>query len=197
MCVLTNKEKEIARKEESSSSSVKEIRTSRPDALLKNQSIFSRLTYSWPNPLLSVGKQKVLEEIDLPDLCEEDTSAFNLSLMERLSNGYGKSKKGNLHKAIVLDFIKSVWFIQPQYALESAAKIVQAIALGKLIDTFRNQDGDEVNSEEGFIWAAVLVCCGMVLLVTHHQIFFFGWRRGMQYRVAGKFRGHSKNNFET
>lgn len=171
MCLLEQKCKE-------SSSS----KNTRPAALLDNQSLFSRITYSWPNSLLRLGLQKVLEEKDLPELSEEDTSAFNLDLMVRLCSSCNAG--GSLQKALVFDFIKSVWFIQPQYAIESAAKIVQAISLGRLIDTFRN-DG-LVNKEEGFIWASILVACGLIMLVTHHQIFFFGWRRGMQYRVAGK-----------
>ena len=100
----------------------------RPAPLLEGVSLLSNITYSWAEPLLELGKSKILAEEDLAELSGQDKSAFNLDFMQNLYNESkknGKNTKNYLHRALVLDFIKSVWFIQPQYVIESAAKIIQ------------------------------------------------------------------------
>ena len=157
----------------------------RAEPLLQNQSWFRRITFQWPSTLLRLGKEKVLEEEDLPSLSVEDTSSHNLKFMLNLMNKAPKNDgnaKGlnHLHWELLRNFIKSVWFVQPQYFIESCAKITQSIALGRLINAF----SDDELADEGFLWASVLTICGLTLLITHHQIFFYGWR----YVVTAQLR---------
>uniref|UniRef100_A0A7S2L9K9 ATP-dependent transporter ycf16 n=1 Tax=Leptocylindrus danicus TaxID=163516 RepID=A0A7S2L9K9_9STRA len=158
----------------------------RPPNLLEGQSIISKSLFSWPWPLLKLGQSKILNEDDLPSLSKEDTSDFNLEFMEKLYAQSMDEKGGDkfsLHRALLWDFIKSVWWVQPIYGLESACKILQAVALGKLIDTFSKLDDPTEDPEDGYVWAGVLVACGFVIL-QHHHIYLHVWRRGMQYRTA-------------
>ena len=63
--------------------------------------------------------------------------------------------------------------------LSSTAKLMQAVALGFLLETFE----ETVPTNQGYVWAAVLVVCGAVILFEHHHVFFITWRKGMQYRI--------------
>lgn len=169
----------------SAATSPKSGGASRPPSLYDNQPFLRKMLFSWPWPLLKLGRTKTLQEEDLPALCNDDTSEFNLEFMEKFCKECTDDNTGEmkLHRALLWNFIKSVWWIQPQFAMESGCKIGQAIALGKLIDTFSQTD-PTVNPRDGYIWAGVLVACGAIILQTHHHIYFYAWRRGMQYRVA-------------
>ena len=47
------------------------------------QSLYSRATFSWLNPMLKQGSKRPLEEADLPELAGEDSSSLSASLFER------------------------------------------------------------------------------------------------------------------
>jgi ATP-binding cassette subfamily C (CFTR/MRP) protein 4 len=55
--------------------------------------------------------------------------------------------------------------------------VVQAIALGLLIESFET-------GRNGYLWAGVLVFCGLIMLIEHHHVFMFTWHKGMQLRTA-------------
>jgi ATP-binding cassette subfamily C (CFTR/MRP) protein 4 len=57
---------------------------------------------------------------------------------------------------------------------------VQALALGYLLQSFEVTDG----GGKGYLWAGILVLSGFVVLMEHHHVFFWTWRRGMQYRIS-------------
>ena len=71
----------------------------------------------------------------------------------------------------------------------SVAKLAQAVALGYLLETFdtKNQE-DELstnnNTYDGYLWASILVISGVIILLEHHHVFFWTWRKGMQYRTS-------------
>jgi ABC-type multidrug transport system fused ATPase/permease subunit len=116
--------------------------------------------------------------------------------------------KPSLRRALVRDFFVSTWFVQPLMMIASAAKIVQAVALGNLIEYFEHAsssstsssnaasaaqdegEGDSLiveepySSTDGYFWATVLVFCGLFVLFEHHHVFFWTWRKGMQIRIA-------------
>lgn len=108
-----------------------------------------------------------------------------------------KSAYPSLHRAIITDYMKTMWYIQPFMGLSSTAKLVQALALGYLLQTFEVDDTDaeytnsltyEETSNDirgtGYLWAGVLVLSGFIVLMEHHHVFFWTWRKGMQYRIS-------------
>lgn len=145
-------------------------------------------------------------ESDLPDCLKADSSEENFrrfqdmweaekqraaKVMEQHIMKQKKSKKRNkkaiprtaypsLHRALVRDFMSTLWFVQPFMCASSTARLVQALALGYLLQSFEvaNDNGD------GYLWAGVLVLSGFVVLMEHHHVFFWTWRRGMQYRIS-------------
>jgi len=135
--------------------------------------------------------QRTLEESDLPDIPLADTSAYNLRIITdmwnremELAQQRAVKRKGtaapSLHRAFVMDFLRTVWYVQPLMFCSSTAKLMQAVALGLLLETFEATQP----TNQGYIWAAVLVVCGAVILFEHHHVFFITWRKAMQYRIA-------------
>ena len=152
----------------------------RPPNLMANASIISRLLFYWPFPLLKLGLERPLENLDLPEILENDTSDFNRHSFDAL---WAEEKarcpeNPSLHRAFLRDYLKGIWYVQPLFMAAMTAKIVQAVGLGFLIESFETGNG------EGYKWAAVLVVSGLVILFEHHHVFFVTWRKGMQLRIS-------------
>ena len=77
--------------------------------------------------------------------------------------------------------MRSTLYIQTVLVLESAAHVLQALALGGLIRYF-SSSGSPASS--GFLWATAVVGCSVYVLFAHHIYFFATWRIGMQYKNA-------------
>mmetsp|Transcript_876 Transcript_876/g.1744 ORF Transcript_876/g.1744 Transcript_876/m.1744 type:complete len:1390 (+) Transcript_876:165-4334(+) len=164
-------------------------RPTRPPHPYNNASLFSKIFFLWPYPLLQLGMQRPLTDGDLPNVAQVDASQRNLKYIQRLWRDEQErhGDKSDLRRALFRDFMKTLWFIQPFMGAAALAKIIQAVCLGNLIEFFEENDDKEnstVNPNEGYLWAMGLVLCGSVTLFEHHHVFFYGWRKAMQYRVA-------------
>jgi len=60
------------------------------------------------------------------------------------------------------------------------ARVAQSVALGLLIQYF----SEGTNHIEGYLWAFVLVFCGIVTLFEHHHSFMATWRKGLQLKTG-------------
>ena len=156
-----------------------------PPNMMSNASWFSRLIFYWPYPLLKKGLDGPLSARMLPEILTADTSNYNRDYFEKL---WEKEKnrchnaqhlKPSLHRAMLIDFFTSIWYVQPLMLAAAVAKIVQAVFLGYLIESFENPSGNN-----GYIFAGAIVVCGLVILFEHHHVFFITWRKGMQLRVS-------------
>lgn len=172
-----------------------------PPNMMSNASWFSRLIFYWPYPLLKKGLDGPLSARMLPEILTADTSNYNRDYFEKLweteknrchhnnaQQGQNQSKNKNqrqqhlkpsLHRAMLIDFFTSIWYVQPLMLAAAVAKIVQAVFLGYLIESFENPSGNN-----GYIFAGAIVLCGLVILFEHHHVFFITWRKGMQLRVS-------------
>jgi len=148
-----------------------------------------------------------IEECDLPDCLKADSSEENFrqfqdmweaekrraaKVMAQHITKQKRNKNGNnkavprtaypsLHRALVRDFMSTLWFVQPFMCASSTARLVQALALGYLLQSFEVAND---NGGDGYLWAGILVLSGFVVLMEHHHVFFWTWRRGMQYRIS-------------
>jgi ATP-binding cassette subfamily C (CFTR/MRP) protein 4 len=157
-----------------------QVPSKRSENAMGAASFLSRLFFYWPYPLLELGLERPLDESDLPDILEDDTSNFNRNYFDKMwaDEKARNPKKPSLHRAFLKDFFRSIWYVQPLIMLADTAKIVQAIALGLLIESFETGDG------KGYRWASLLVAAGVVILFEHHHVFFITWRKGMQMRTS-------------
>mmetsp|Transcript_4521 Transcript_4521/g.10242 ORF Transcript_4521/g.10242 Transcript_4521/m.10242 type:complete len:1111 (+) Transcript_4521:249-3581(+) len=191
------------------------LQQQRPVHPFLQASCLSKLLFIWPYHLMNNKKNRVhtdsdnnngnaraaIEESDLPDVLEDDTSEANLHRFQEMWDAeiqraakvkeyhltHHKKQKPlpkaaypSLHRAIVKDFLRTMWYVQPCMAAATAAKLTQALALGYLLQTFEVEDA----GRDGYMWAGVLVLSGFVVLMEHHQVFFWTWRKGMQYRIS-------------
>jgi len=156
-------------------------KTSRPPNMMENASLFSRLVFMWPYPLLRLGLTRPLEESDLPEIMKCDSSKYNSDYFDKIwKDEQGRNPQNpSLHRAFARDFFLSLWPIQFFMAMAAVAKIVQAIVLGLLIESFETG-----NASDGYKWASVLVVSGLLILFEHHHVFLVTWRKGMQLRVS-------------
>lgn len=175
----------------------------RPVNAMAGASWWSRIFFYWPYPLLKLGLERPLVETDIPAILPVDTSRYNREYLceiwereqercFRLNNEHNnkinatngdpqpspKYERPSLHRAILKDFFRSIWYVQPVMFVAAVAKIVQAIYLGNLIECF---DG---GTENGYTYAGIIVMCGVFILFEHHHLFFITWRKGMQLRVS-------------
>ncbi|KAG7350940.1 multidrug ABC transporter permease/ATPase [Nitzschia inconspicua] len=152
----------------------------RPPNMMASASRISRLLFKWPYPLLKLGLERPLEDSDLPEILRQDTSRYNREYLQALWQRERERNPRNpsLHRAMLIDFFRSIWYVQPLLAAAATAKIVQAVVLGRLIETFETDD------DRGYLWAGLLVACGVVILFEHHHVFFVTWRKGMQLRIS-------------
>jgi len=168
---------------------------SRPRNTYTDASWMSKMFFAWPQKLLENGMRSTIEEWDLPSLMDEETSARNREIFESiwkdeidrveaikarlpLHSKNRQTLRPSLRRAVIKEFFRSTWIVQPLMCAASAARIVMAVALGNLIQSFIDK------SKEGYFWAGVLVFCNTVVLFEHHHVFFITWRKGMQFRIA-------------
>jgi len=166
--------------------------TRRPDPLL-SASILSRLLFTWAYPLLKLGAQRPLEEIDLNDLNNLETSAFNRKKIEDMWQKEKMTKRKNLGRALFWDYLQSTRWAQVLLVINMTARIVQALALGLLMEQFGRFDSaddsegkDAVSSRsmQGYLYAGLLVVCGLIAFLSKQQQFFETYRKGIQLRVG-------------
>jgi hypothetical protein len=183
-----NMEEEVA----SISSTVQDHRPPHPYA---NASLISKLFFSWPYSLM--GKKtascRVIQESDLPDVLDSDTSEANLRKFQALweqekaraskvndktpRNGSAfeatpKAVYPSLARAIKNNFLFSLWFVQLSMFVNAVGKMAQALSLGFLLQSLESQNG------AGYCFAGILVLSGFVVLVSHHHCWWWTTQTG-------------------
>lgn len=167
----------------------------RPQNNFEHSGWISKLFFTWPQDLLAKGILETIEEKDLPSLMKSESSDERRVAFEKLwkeeiqriedlkeklpPNSQERAKlRPKLYRALIKDFFKRTWIVQPLMALSSAARIAMSLALGYLIQSFIDK------SKDGYYWAAILVFCNAIVLFEHHHVFFITWRYGMQARIG-------------
>ncbi|KAL7564370.1 hypothetical protein ACA910_001519 [Epithemia clementina (nom. ined.)] len=121
------------------------------------------------------------EHQDINDDCNKNNQKKNNNFT---SHCFVQHPSSSLRRALLIDYFTSeTWILQPLIVTAFVAKVVQAVCLGFLINTFENTDGKQQNGE-GYYWATGIVTSGLVILLEFHTYAFTSWRKGMQYRIA-------------
>jgi ATP-binding cassette subfamily C (CFTR/MRP) protein 4 len=153
----------------------------RPPNPLLHASFLSKMFFTWPYPILKLGLARPLEEKDLANVAEVDSSLYNLRHFNRIWAEEQRIRPENpsLARALLKDFHHSTWhYVQPLLFMGYTARVIQAVVLGKLIESF------EGGNDLGYRWAGIIVVCGVIILFQCHHPFQITWRKGMQIRIA-------------
>ena len=146
----------------------------RPPNTFSSASLLSRLFFLWPYDLIRKGLDSPIEECDLPDVLPEDSSKYNLDIIEKVwekekercrrkSETSQVELRPNLHRALLLHYINTMWDSQVLAGLVCFAQIGQAVTLGYLIQTFSSSTSTAIDSASGYIYASVLVAFALVM----------------------------------
>ena len=172
----------------------------RPPNPYANANLLSKLLFAWPKKLTDT-ESSVITESDLPDVLQAESSEENLRNFNKMwndekaraakamkeyntqkdqsdSNGVPKSATPSLAYAIRRDFLSSSLIVQVTHFVIAIGKLAQALALGKLLQSF------EVQDDKGYLWALLLVLSGLICLIGPHHILWFTTLKGMQYRTG-------------
>ena len=159
---------------------------------LENASPLSRLLFLWTPALFGPRGGDEIREHDLPEIvAKKDGSEANLrhfqalwneeksrasrALANRKANEGGgatwsskKSVSPSLKDALSSDWVRNSKLVQPFLFLSSASKLLQALSLGLLLQSFED---DENDGQKCYFWAGLLVLSSLLLVLSHHQVF--------------------------
>lgn len=144
------------------------------------------ITFSWLNPLFSMGINKPLEQNEIPDVDIKDSAEF-VSLafdqnLKQIREKDGLTKNPSIYKAIYL-FIRKKAAINALFAVISAG----ASYVGPyLIDDFVNFLAAKKtrNLESGYLLALAFLCAKMVETIAQRQWIFGARQLGLRLRAA-------------
>ncbi|GMJ00772.1 ATP-binding cassette C9, multidrug resistance-associated protein 9 [Hibiscus trionum] len=143
------------------------------------------ITFSWLNPLFSVGIKKPLEEDDIPDVDVKDSAEFaSFAFYQNLKQVREKDGSTNpsIYKAIFL-FIRHKAAINAMFAVVSAG----ASYIGPyLIDDFVNFLAEKKNRDikSGYVLALAFLGAKMVETIAQRQWIFGARQLGLRLRAA-------------
>ncbi|XP_052827296.1 ATP-binding cassette sub-family C member 4 isoform X1 [Octopus bimaculoides] len=156
-----------------------------PNPMMKANFI-SKLFYWWLNPLLSLGYKKTLNQEDLFNVLNDDSSDI---LRERLTSEWEKemlklkhSGKPSLSWAIFRTVYKKYFLWLCVVSLDEFSKVIQPLLLGKLVSYFT--PNSQMTTQQAYLYGMGVVICVLLGCLTNHIFFFNVQRLGMQIRIA-------------
>ncbi|KAJ3272398.1 hypothetical protein HDV01_005581 [Terramyces sp. JEL0728] len=139
-------------------------------------SLYSQLTFSYVNELISRGTKKPLEIMDFPSIERYDEAE---RLSKKLLDNLNRTK--SLAKALWSTFGVAYSVILFFYLFEIVFKVAEGYLLGLFLEWFQQ---DEFDMKLGYWYAFGLVSVIGVHSLLRHIMFFWSTRLGMQIRIA-------------
>jgi hypothetical protein len=100
--------------------------------------------------------------------------------VEQLWRNEMMTGRHNLGRALFWDYLKSTWWAQMLLAANMTSRILQALALGLLMEQFgsHEQSQESIDAKQGYFSVALLVVCGLIAFPCKQQQFFETYRKG-------------------
>ena len=157
---------------------------------IANANCLSKMCFWWAMPLLKLGNERPLEDRDLYDLQEVDSSAENRKIIEGIWKQENDSKRNNLARGLLKYFLTNSKFAFLLMFINMSARIAQAWVLGLLMEQFgrfESNDSEEagsVDTKKGYLYASLLALFGLIAFPSKQMQFFETYRSGMQLRIG-------------
>ena len=157
---------------------------------VQSDGIISRFFFHAAYPTLKLGSKRPLTADDLPELGRFESPCHNRLKIEKLWTEEVKSGRMNLGRALLAEYIRSMWKEQLLAFINFIARIGQAWALGMLMEEFGRHDGDASTSKKvvdarmAYIYAGLLTCCGLIVFPSKQHCFLQTYRKGLQLKVG-------------
>ncbi|XP_039118927.1 ABC transporter C family member 8-like [Dioscorea cayenensis subsp. rotundata] len=151
---------------------------------LKISGVFSRLTFSWLNPLLKVGKLKPLSLTDIPSLDSEDGAlvAYQKFAKEWESQKKNKPRSKNLVFFALAKCYFNEMLLVGLYALLKTISVSSSPILLYAFVSYSNREEDDLSW--GLSLVVLLIVAKVVESLSQSHWFFNSRRCGMRMRSA-------------
>ncbi|CAE5968036.1 unnamed protein product [Arabidopsis arenosa] len=155
-------------------------------ARLATAGFFSILSFSWMNPLLSLGFKKPLSPEDIPNVVPEDEaelaySKFSQAWDTLLAEGSSSKERNLVFRAVAKVYFKENIFIAVCAFFRTLAVVSLPLMLYVFVD-YANSDHRDLRN--GFFNLACLVMLKLVESLTMRHWYFASRRSGMRIRSA-------------
>ncbi|CAI0400520.1 unnamed protein product [Linum tenue] len=149
------------------------------------------VTFSWLNPLFSVGIKKPLEQDDIPDVGINESAAFlSSAFAECLDRETESSSSPSIYRAIFL-LVRRKAAINAFFAMASAtASYVGPYLINDFVDFLSRKKERSLTS--GYLIALGFLCAKIVETVTQRQWIFGARQLGLRLRAALTTRIYAK-----
>ncbi|KAK8524847.1 hypothetical protein V6N12_029701 [Hibiscus sabdariffa] len=153
---------------------------------LDEGSFFSKLTFSWINPLLSRGYLRPLTLQDIPSVSTEDESDLAYQKFAGAWESLVREKSSNGGRNLVLRAITKVYFKENIFiAICAVLRTISVVSLPLLLYAFVNYSKREKeNLQDGLVLLGCLVVAKVVESLSQRYWFFASRRCGMRMRSA-------------
>ncbi|KAL9237378.1 hypothetical protein vseg_011933 [Gypsophila vaccaria] len=133
----------------------------------------SKMTFWWLNSLMTLGKQKTLEEEDIPKLRELERAEFcYMEFMDQLTKQKQK-KETSLHSSILWTIVACYWNEILTSGFFALLKVI-SLSLGPImLNAFiQVAEGNELFKYEGYVLAGFLLITKIVESLSQRQWYF-------------------------
>ncbi|KAJ0964619.1 hypothetical protein J5N97_025757 [Dioscorea zingiberensis] len=154
------------------------------ETMFSNANLFSKLTFSWMNPLMSLGYAKSLNLDDIPSIDSEDDALVAYNAFTHAWHHERENNKSRIRNlaffALARCYMKEMLLIGLYSFLKTISTSVQPLLLYALVQYSNNASGD--------LWGISLVLWLIVVKVVESVVqrhwFFDSRRYGMRMRSA-------------
>lgn len=156
---------------------------------LGRANFFSKLTFSWINPLLSLGNSKAVEIEDIPSLESEDAA---LLAYEKFTDAWSLFQQGKDNKNNGQSQNLALWAIVKVYwkemVLVGICGLLRVIAVTSspilLFGFVKYSNAENRNLEQGILLVLALVLARIMDSLSYRHFFFYSRRIGTRIRSA-------------
>nr|XP_043635961.1 ABC transporter C family member 8-like [Erigeron canadensis] len=152
---------------------------------LEEPSFLSKLTFSWVNPLLTLGYRKPLVLEDIPSLAPVDQAAIAYEKFTKAWNALQTRRTLNntnmVLKAVAKVYLKEMLLSGLCVFLRTMPVIISPLLLYAFVN-YSNRETKDLH--RGLVLVGCLIVVKIVESLSHRQFFFNARRTGMRMRSA-------------
>ncbi|KAJ8439179.1 hypothetical protein Cgig2_027105 [Carnegiea gigantea] len=147
-----------------------------------NSSVWSKLTFSWVDPLFRIGRNQLLELADVPLVPESETAEMATELLEE-SLWKQKTNAFSLPNAIFCTMRKSLLGNAFLALANTIASYIGPLLITSFVD-FLSRKSDATGYRYGVILAVIFFLAKCIESLTQRQWYFGAARIGLKVRAA-------------
>ncbi|XP_024973198.1 ABC transporter C family member 8-like isoform X1 [Cynara cardunculus var. scolymus] len=148
---------------------------------LEEPSFFSKLVFSWVDPLLALGYRKPLILEDIPSLSSTDQAAVSHEKFTKAWDSLERDNGNLVSKALAKVYFREMVFSGICVFLRTISVVISPLLLYAFVDYSKNETQD---LHQGLLLVGCLILVKIMESLSHRQFFFNARRTGMRMRSA-------------